>query len=144
MNNCCDSYCHGCQYYSTYLKNCDYSELEGTLRGCPPGRECTRKKKCRKKTVKNPLGIKRSVKGLKKYADVKAAKPEKPNEEPKKEPKKPVLKEFPERMERYLAGMNATEMAKAEGCSLANICAWLRRRNLPVNKTKRKVKNGET
>lgn len=123
MNNCCDSFCKGCQYFSTYLKNCDYSELEGHLRGCPPGKGCTKKKKGRKKVVKNPLGIKRKKE------------PEKPTRirRPDANPGGKPLQEYPERMQRYLDGMTVKEMAEAEGCTEMNIRNFLRRRNLGPN-----------
>ena len=39
----CDAYCEGCYYYGPGHKTCDYWEKADELRGCPPGKGCTRK-----------------------------------------------------------------------------------------------------
>ena len=39
----CDAYCEGCYYYGPYHQTCDYWEKADQLRGCPPGKGCTRR-----------------------------------------------------------------------------------------------------
>lgn len=39
----CDAYCQGCYYFGTTHQTCDYWEKADELRGCPPGKGCTKK-----------------------------------------------------------------------------------------------------
>lgn len=39
----CDAYCNGCYYFGLSHQTCDYWEKADQLRGCPPGKGCTKK-----------------------------------------------------------------------------------------------------
>lgn len=39
----CDAYCEGCYYFGVNHRTCDYWEKADQLRGCPPGKGCTKK-----------------------------------------------------------------------------------------------------
>lgn len=39
----CDAYCNGCYYFGLSHQTCDYWEKADQLRGCPPGKGCTKR-----------------------------------------------------------------------------------------------------
>ena len=39
----CDAYCQGCYYFGAAHQTCDYWEKADELRGCPPGKGCTKR-----------------------------------------------------------------------------------------------------
>lgn len=82
----CDSYCKGCIYlvHIYFGKGCNYSEVNGHIRGCPSGTGCTRRQYGKKKRRPSPFnGGRRSLEtGEADEMSLQKPQPKKPPESP--------------------------------------------------------------
>jgi len=113
-----DDNCLNCIYYGMSIRNCDYFEIEGKLRGCPGGDKCSKKVEKSKRKKRNTKSFVINI-----YPEERRLRNKENSDR---------------RLKLWEDGMTDAEIANAEGMSLKGVAGWRRGMGLTANHKKKR------